>query len=143
MLPACPGRCRRALPLRRTGESQPRRWLMKRNFVGQKIRRLRKDRSMTQSELSARIGIIQSDLCRMEKGEYKVGLDTLFRILAVFGMNIGEFFDEERPAAGQEAQESELIERFRRLGEETQTEVLDYVRFKEDQERRDERTGAR
>ena len=114
---------------------------MKRNFVGQKVRRLRKERGMTQSELAARIGIIQSDLCRMEKGEYKVGLDTLFKVLEVFGMNIGEFFDERGASEGPAAGESELLERFRRLPDESRIEVLDYVRFKEQQERRAEFTG--
>jgi transcriptional regulator with XRE-family HTH domain len=108
---------------------------MKRNFVGQKVRRLRKERGMTQAELASRIGIIQSDLCRMEKGEYKVGLDTLFRVLEVFGMNIGEFFDEQA-GAGPAAQEAEVVDRFRRLSDEARIEVLDYVRFKEQQERR-------
>ena len=37
-------------------------------LVGRKIRRLRKERHLTQTELSARIGIQQSDLSRMEKG---------------------------------------------------------------------------
>jgi transcriptional regulator with XRE-family HTH domain len=110
---------------------------MKRNFVGQKVRRLRKERGMTQSELAARIGIIQSDLCRMEKGEYKVGLDSLFKILEVFGMNIGEFFDE-RGAEGPAAGEAELVDRFRRLSDEARVEVMDYIRFKELQERRTE-----
>ena len=40
-------------------------------LVGRKIRRLRKDYNLTQTELSARIGIQQSDLSRMEKGEYR------------------------------------------------------------------------
>lgn len=109
---------------------------MKRNFVGTKVRRLRKDRGMTQSELATRIGIIQSDLCRMEKGEYKVGLDSLFKILEVFGMNIGEFFDERGATAGPALEEAELVDRFRALSDEARVEVLDYVRFKEQQERR-------
>jgi transcriptional regulator with XRE-family HTH domain len=106
---------------------------MKRNFVGQKIRALRKKRAMTQSELASRIGIIQSDLCRMEKGEYRVGLDTLFRILEVFGMNIGEFFGEQAPELAA-SQETELVDRFRRLSPEGRSEVVDYLRFKEEHE---------
>src|SRR6185503_12697597 len=43
-------------------------------LVGRKIRRLRKERHLTQTELSSRIGIQQSDLSRMEKGEYRVRL---------------------------------------------------------------------
>ena len=115
---------------------------MKRNFVGMKVRRLRKERGMTQSELATRIGIIQSDLCRMEKGEYKVGLDTLFKVLEVFGMNIGEFFDEKTGFGGPAAEEAEVLERFRRLSEDARADVLDYVRFKEQQERRAESSRA-
>lgn len=110
----------------------------KKDFVGQKVRKLRKERAMTQSELAQRIGIIQSDLCRMEKGEYKVSLEVLFRILQVFGMRIGEFFNEPVEEAGQAfGTEAELVDGFRALGEEARNEVLDYVRFKAQQARRD------
>ena len=94
---------------------------------------------MTQSELASRIGIIQSDLCRMEKGEYKVSLESLFRILQVFGMNIGEFFEEHASAQrGPLVEETELTERFRRLSAQARSEVLDYVRFKEQQDERED-----
>ena len=63
-------------------------------LVGRKIRQLRKQRKLTQTDLAGRIGIHQSDLSRMEKGEYRVSLDTLFRILAEFELSMGEFFDE-------------------------------------------------
>ena len=115
---------------------------MKRNFVGMKVRRLRKERGMTQSELATRIGIIQSDLCRMEKGEYKVGLDTLFKVLEVFGMNIGEFFDDRGAATSPAAEEAEVVERFRRLSDEARQDVVDYIRFKEQQDRRAEAVRA-
>lgn len=63
-------------------------------LVGRKIRQLRKDRHQTQTELAQRLGIQQSDLSRMEKGEYRVSLDTLFKILAEFRIGVGEFFEE-------------------------------------------------
>ena len=63
-------------------------------LIGPKIRKMRKERKLTQTELAARIGIQQSDLSRMEKGEYRVSLDTLFRILAEFNVSISEFFDD-------------------------------------------------
>ena len=66
-------------------------------LVGQKIRQIRKSRRWTQSDLASRIGVTQSDLSRMENGEYKVGLDTLFRILQVFELSMSRFFEE--PAA--------------------------------------------
>ena len=57
-------------------------------LVGQKIRQIRKSRHLTQADLATRIGVTQSDLSRMENGEYKVGLDTLFRILQVFELSM-------------------------------------------------------
>ena len=98
-------------------------------LVGQKIRQLRKEHKLTQVELSARLGIQQSDLSRMEKGEYRVSLDTLFRILAEFNVGMGEFFDEM-------AQESltprdvRFLSDFRQLDEESQREVQDFVAWK-------------
>ena len=67
-------------------------------LVGSRIRELRKGRHLTQTELSEKIGIAQSDLSRMEQGEYKVGLDTLFKILQVFDLKMGEFFGEAESA---------------------------------------------
>jgi transcriptional regulator with XRE-family HTH domain len=98
-------------------------------LVGRKIRQLRKVHHLTQCDLAARIGIQQSDLSRMEKGEYRVSLDTLFRILAEFNVGMGEFFDEM-------AQESltprdvRFLSDFRQLDEESQREVQDFVAWK-------------
>ena len=69
-------------------------------LVGSRIRELRKGRHLTQTELSEKIGVAQSDLSRMEQGEYKVGLDTLFKILQVFDLKMGEFFGETEIARG-------------------------------------------
>ena len=100
-------------------------------LVGKKIRQLRKDRNLTQAELAARIGVQQSDLCRMETGEYKVSLDALFKILRIFGMSIAEFFHEENHAGGAEPdREAELVAQFRRLKPESQEQVLEFLRFK-------------
>jgi transcriptional regulator with XRE-family HTH domain len=98
-------------------------------LVGSRIRSLRKDRDLTQADLAARIGIQQSDLCRMENGEYKVSLETLFRILSVFEMNIAEFFHEELPGALRE-RDAEILRLFHRLTPRSQEELIDYMQFK-------------
>lgn len=98
-------------------------------LVGRKIRRLRKERKLTQSELASRIGIQQSDLSRMEKGEYRVSLDTLFKILAEFDISIGEFFDEMAQDTFT-PQDVKLVRDFRNLPRRDQTEVRDFIRFK-------------
>lgn len=47
-----------------------------------------------QSEFVLCIGVQQLDLLCMEKGEYRVSLDMLFKIFVEFDVGIGEFFDE-------------------------------------------------
>jgi transcriptional regulator with XRE-family HTH domain len=102
------------------------------HLVGSRIRELRKGRRLTQMELSEKIGVAQSDLSRMEQGEYKVGLDTLFKILQVFELKMGEFFGETEEPATEEARQ--VMEDFRNLSEEAQKEVRDFVLFKKSQE---------
>jgi transcriptional regulator with XRE-family HTH domain len=101
------------------------------NLVGSRIRELRKGRHLTQTELSEKIGVAQSDLSRMEQGEYKVGLDTLFKLLQVFDLKIGEFFGESETAG---PEDRELVSGYRELSEEARQEVRDFVRFKTLQE---------
>ncbi|HEV3485913.1 MAG TPA: helix-turn-helix transcriptional regulator [Vicinamibacterales bacterium] len=99
-------------------------------LIGRKIRQLRRQRKLTQVELAERIGVHQSDLSRMEQGEYKVGLDTLLRILQTFDLSIGDFFDESGPAES-------IAEKVRRLSPAAQREVEDFVEFKRRQEHGD------
>jgi transcriptional regulator with XRE-family HTH domain len=97
-------------------------------LVGSRIRELRKGRHLTQTELSEKIGIAQSDLSRMEQGEYKVGLDTLFKILQVFDLKMGEFFGESDSPAEKEARD--LAGEIKNLSEQSRQEVREFVRFK-------------
>ena len=99
-------------------------------FVGDKIRQLRKDRKLTQAELAQKIGVQQSDLCRMENGEYKVSLDILFRVLSVFGLEIGEFFRDESLGLPKTDRRAEIDDLFTRLDPVAQDEVLEFLRFK-------------
>src|ERR1700709_1227425 len=106
-------------------------------LVGRKIRELRKERKLTQGEVSARLGIQQSDLSRMEKGEYRVSLDTLFRILAEFKVSIGEFF--EGVAKGSiRPRDVQLVQSFNALSEDVQREVEEFIAFKRSKEDRHE-----
>jgi transcriptional regulator with XRE-family HTH domain len=102
------------------------------HLVGSRIRELRKGRRLTQMELSEKIGVAQSDLSRMEQGEYKVGLDTLFKILQVFDLKMGEFFGETEQPATEEARQ--VLDDFRSLSEEARKEVRDFLLFKKQQE---------
>jgi transcriptional regulator with XRE-family HTH domain len=110
-------------------------------LVGRKIRRLRKERHMTQTELSARIGIQQSDLSRMEKGEYRVSLDTLFKILAEFDVSMGEFFEEvAKESIG--PREVQMVREFKSLPASSQREVEDFIAFKRRQDGGERSSGG-
>jgi transcriptional regulator with XRE-family HTH domain len=116
-------------------------------LVGQKIRQIRKSRHLTQADLASRIGVTQSDLSRMENGEYKVGLDTLFRILQVFELSMSNFFEEPaaesadnaRPAsdtpdtadtAAGSAANGVPFEDWASLSDESRREVREFIAFK-------------
>ena len=96
-------------------------------LVGRKIRQLRRQRKLTQVELADRIGVHQSDLSRMEQGEYKVGLDTLLKILATFDLSIGDFFDEG-------VRSETMIQKYRGLSPTAKKEVESFIEFKHAQE---------
>lgn len=126
-------------------------------LVGQKIRQIRKSRHLTQADLAARIGVTQSDLSRMENGEYKVGLDTLFRILQVFELSMSNFFEEpaaEVDAAGAESAEpaetsAEIkagadvpFEDWAALSDVSRREVREFIAFKKMQDEKSRGTDG-
>ena len=100
-------------------------------LVGRKIRQLRRQRKLTQVELAEKIGIHQSDLSRMEQGEYKVGLDTLLKILGTFNLGIGEFFEER-------TKETSILNKYESLSSSAQKEVDSFIEFKRLQENGEE-----
>ena len=69
----------------------------------------------------------------MEKGEYRVSLDTLFRILGEFNMSVSEFFEDPAPVAvtGRELQ---LAREIGRLEPAARREVEAFVAFKRSQQ---------
>ena len=95
-------------------------------LVGRKIRQLRRQRKLTQVALAERIGIHQSDLSRMEQGEYKVGLDTLLKILQTFDLSIGDFFDEKS--------DESAFATYQILSPAAQREIDNFIEFKRQQE---------
>ncbi len=106
-------------------------------LIGPKIRKMRKERRLTQTELAARIGIQQSDLSRMEKGEYRVSLDTLFKILAEFNIGVSEFFED----ANKESltpRELQVVRDLKHLTPEARREVEAFIAFKRSQNPRPE-----
>ena len=89
---------------------------------------------------------VDDALDRMEKGEYRVSLDNLFRILAVFGMDVAEFFAGAAPAPEPERQplsheDMQALQLLRRLSPEARREVQEFIEFKARKERAAQRMG--
>ena len=104
--------------------------------VGRRLRALRKSRNLTQSDLASRIGIQQSDLCRMENGRYRVNLDTLVKVLSEFQVSFAEFFQEDGVGRDLSGPETELLHTYRRLPPENKEEVERFARFLLEESRR-------
>jgi transcriptional regulator with XRE-family HTH domain len=117
--------------------------------IGCRLRELRKERELTQAKLARQIGIQQSDLSRMEKGEYRVSLDNLFKILGVFDLDLSDFFGGQRPTTEQERQplsrrDMKILHLLRELSPEGRAEVQEFLEFKLRKERQERRSlGAR
>jgi len=113
--------------------------------IGSRLRKLRKERDLTQAELARQIGIQQSDLSRMEQGEYRVSLDNLFRILAVFDLELADFFGAPTQAEAQQPlsqQDMQILHMLRELSAEARAEVMEFLEFKLRRERQERRTLA-
>jgi len=114
--------------------------------VGARLRSLRKERHLTQTELARQIGIQQSDLSRMEKGEYRVSLDNLFKILAVFDLNFDDLFNEKQntaePRRALSQEDMQILHLLRQLGDEGRREAMEFLEFKVRREQQDRRAIA-
>ena len=60
-----------------------------------RIRELRMEKHMTQIELSAKLGIDQTQLSRYEKGRNLPGLETLMKMEEVFDCRLNELYEYE------------------------------------------------
>ena len=113
--------------------------------IGSRLRRLRKERKLTQAELARQIGIQQSDLSRMEKGEYRVSLDKLFKILGVFDLELADFFHDDAADSSASQQplsqhDMQILHMLRELSAEGRAEVQEFLEFKLRRERQERRT---
>ena len=115
--------------------------------IGSRLRRLRKERELTQAELARQIGIQQSDLSRMEKGEYRVSLDNLFKILGVFDLDLADFFGERQAETEEDRlplsrEDMKILHLMRELSPEGRAEVQEFLEFKLRKQRQERRSLA-
>ncbi len=113
--------------------------------IGTRLRELRRERGLTQAELARQIGIQQSDLSRMEKGEYRVSLDNLFKILGVFDLDLADFFGDQSEKTELEQQplsrqDMKILHLLRELSPDGRAEVQEFLEFKLRKERQGRRS---
>ena len=65
--------------------------------LGQRIRKLRQERGMTQSELAERVKIETSNISHIERGVSKAGTNTLYEIAIAFGVTLNDLFCDSFP----------------------------------------------
>jgi transcriptional regulator with XRE-family HTH domain len=68
--------------------------------VGAKIRVLRVNRGLSQSNLADQIGVTFQQVQKYEKGANRVGASRLSQIASVLGVSVGELFDQSRRRPG-------------------------------------------
>ena len=63
-----------------------------RNQFGKKLRKIRRDRDMTQEQLAEAIGVTMAFISRMERGRHGPSFDNLQKLAEVLGVKVEELF---------------------------------------------------
>ena len=79
-------------------------------LLGRRLRKLRKARKWSPEQLAEKVGLDAKEVVRIERGEARVGLESVVRLLAALRL---EPDDLERLAAAERCRE-EPVERYRR-----------------------------
>lgn len=65
-------------------------------YLGQKLRKMRKEQNLTQLELAQQVGITNGQISTIERGVSSPSLATLHRIAQALNVPMTEFFEDER-----------------------------------------------
>lgn len=76
--------------------------------LGKRIRKLRKEKGMTQSELAEQVKIETSNISHIERGVSKAGTNTLYEIAVALGVTLNDLFCDSFPR-DRSAYENELL----------------------------------
>ena len=105
------------------------------NYIGEKIKYLRKSAKMTQNDLAKILGTTKQTISRYEKGERKANQDILFTLCDVFNVSIDDFFPpistKEAPETSQNDRDElleELTTNYTKLDKQRKNKLLDASR---------------
>ena len=80
-------------------------------LLGQRIRRLRDAKGLTQSELAACAGLSPKHLGELERGRGNPSLKSLQSLADALGLSLGELFDMEQEGKTDDALRTEITKR--------------------------------
>lgn len=93
--------------------------------VGQKVKELRKSLGMSSTELSARSGIAQSFISKVERGLAYPTTDTLEKLVSAFNISLSDFFSSnDSPLSPDTVKIMEVIQQ---LPQEERQALLNYL----------------
>ena len=105
------------------------------NYIGEKIKYLRKSAKMTQNDLAKILGTTKQTISRYEKGERKANQDILFTLCDVFNVSIDDFFPpistKEAPETSQNDRDElleELTTNYTKLDKQRKNKLVDASR---------------
>ena len=66
--------------------------------VGKRLRRLRQEAGLTQTQLAVRLGTTQSAIARLERGLHRTNLETINRVATALGCETSVLIQHKRSA---------------------------------------------
>lgn len=102
-------------------------------YIGHRLREIRKEQGLSQQDVAEALGIPQSNLSRIENGKQRLNLSVLAGILSTYGMEMDDFFSfsgGQSPARPLDTGEQKLLSLYRLLDTEGKQDVLEFLEFK-------------
>jgi len=99
-------------------------------YIGQRLREIRKARGLSQQDVAERMGIPQSNLSRIENGKQRLNLSVLAAVLSIYRMEMDDFFATEGEPRGAAGGEQRVLDLYRSLDPAERQEVLEFLEFK-------------
>lgn len=72
------------------------------NVIGQKIKRLREEKGITQEAMAVQLDVTQSNYGRLEKDDRRLNVVKLLKIVRILNTNISHIFNEADTAVATE-----------------------------------------
>lgn len=94
--------------------------------IGNRIKELREERDVTQTELAKEVNIRPESINRMEKGKYNPSYKVLYDICHTLGVTMSEFFSEESDKLSLELRQ--LLETAKHLTKEEKVKLNDLLK---------------